>query len=80
MPGWKNQPGMESEKWLHLADVGSLAVQQFLGQNPDRNILAGVLMDVFQSFDDASGIALNHHAGDFAVGIFSCESGTRHHV
>ena len=70
----------ESKEPLHLADIGGLAVQQFLGQGPEQIVLAVELVQIFQTLDHATGISLNHHAGDFGIGVAAGEPHPCHHV
>ena len=48
---------------LHLADIGVLTVQKLLAQCVDLFILLAELMEGFETFYHALGVALNHHVG-----------------
>ena len=57
------------KKCLHLPDICSFAVQQFLGYGADPVILMRILVEIFQPFDHAFGIPLDHHIRNFRIAI-----------
>ena len=69
-----------SEKRLHLADVGGLAVDELLGQIFNLAVMVCPLVHIFDAFDHTAGIAQNHHVRDFGVGIAVAQFHSCHHV
>lgn len=65
---------------LHLADIGGLAVQQLLAQCVDLLVLLTELMEGFQTLDHAPGVALNHHVGNFGVGVPAAQLHPGHEI
>lgn len=65
---------------LHLADIGVLTVQKLLAQCVDLFILLTELMEGFETFYHALGVALNHHVGDFGVRVPAVKLHSGHEI
>ena len=65
---------------LHLADIGVLTVQKLLAQRVDLFILLAELMEGFETFYHALGVALNHHVGDFGVRVPAVKLHSGHEI
>ena len=65
---------------LHLADIGVLTVQKFLAQGVDLFILLAELMEGFETFYHALGVALNHHVGDLGVRVTAVKLHSGHEI